>query len=176
MRPGAAGFRVGPGAKYANSVVTVLPTTTAPAARSRATATDSAPASASGGRRLPARVVEAVDAKDVLDADRQPEEVGLLLRQCGQRAVPKRRRLALEPIPAVGLGKEGEHFRIALVEGAAERPHRAGASQVLGSDGGREGAQELDVSGRSTTGAASRSAATAAARCAASSTASTMCW
>ena len=35
------GFRVGAGSRYANSVVTVLPTMIAPAARSRATAVES---------------------------------------------------------------------------------------------------------------------------------------
>src|SRR5581483_12431114 len=56
VRPGAAGLRVGPGAKYAISVVTVLPTTIAPAATSRVTAVACVPAKDPGGSEVPARV------------------------------------------------------------------------------------------------------------------------
>src|SRR5690348_4875785 len=50
------GLRVGPGVKYANSVVTVFPSISAPADLSRATLSASEPVNAEAGRRLPAWV------------------------------------------------------------------------------------------------------------------------
>ena len=50
------GFAVAPGAKKANSVVTVLPRISAPARRSRSTASASRPLNDSGGTAEPARV------------------------------------------------------------------------------------------------------------------------
>src|SRR5215510_5608910 len=50
------GLRVGPGAKKANSVETVLPIVSAPAALSAVTLAASGPASSAGGKRLPPRV------------------------------------------------------------------------------------------------------------------------
>jgi hypothetical protein len=52
----SCGFRVGPGSKYANSVVTVFPKTTAPASRRRDTTAACGPSRVSGGRLDPARV------------------------------------------------------------------------------------------------------------------------
>ncbi len=76
MWVGRCGLRVGPGAKKANSVVTALPRTRAPATLRAVTAAASSPASASGGSRLPARVGKPPAWKMSLTATGTPKSGG----------------------------------------------------------------------------------------------------
>src|SRR5687768_13341371 len=75
---GLRGLRVGPGAKYANSVETVLPRIRAPARFRAATAADSAPASAAAGSRLPPPVGMPSTWKMSLTPTNEPNRGGRL--------------------------------------------------------------------------------------------------
>src|SRR5258708_34073086 len=73
---GLCGLRVGPGEKYANSVVTDFPTISAPAPLSLETLSASGPCSSSVGSALPARVVNPSTWKISLTPANSPNKAG----------------------------------------------------------------------------------------------------